>query len=722
MTQARPHGLDVLLRPSSIAVIGASRDSTKRGHRALQALRDAGYGGRVIPVHPAGGELLGWPVARGPGDLAAPPDLALICTPAPTVSTVLEEWAVAGTRGAVVLASGFAESGEAGAQLERDMRDVIARTGIRVIGPNTSGILNVSLGLNLIGVAGVAEGPISLVVQSGNLALALMTEAAATGPGFSLVVGVGNEADVGFHELLDFLETDERTRVVVVHAEGFRNGAAFLAAARRLAATKPVVMLKAGRTLHGDASARSHTGAIAGSYAALHAGLRQAGVIEVLRSDELLPVAAALAAQPGVAAGRGIAVLSDGGGHATIAVDYLHERGVYPATLRESTASGLRALLGRAAAVGNPIDLAGAADRDPLVFARTLELLAADEGVGAILLVGLFGGYAIRFSPALLDAEIDVAHRLVASARQAGVALVVHSLYADRRSLPLRILREAGVPVHGSLEVACRSVHALLERGALVHRLLHTPPPSPPALPDIAAADPFRQARDEGRTALLETEARELAEAFGVPLVPAVFCTTPAEAGTAAARIGGPVAVRIVAPAVPHKSESGGVALDTPVAHVESAARRVLESVGAWCREQDVEPDMRGVLVSPMLAAPIAELLVGIVRDPQFGPVLTIGGGGTDVELQRDTATRILPVDEAEIDEMLRSLRVAPVLAGYRGRAAADRGAIRRVVLALARCALACPALAEVEANPVFVYPDRAVAVDLRMFIRRLDE
>ncbi|HEX6307540.1 MAG TPA: acetate--CoA ligase family protein [Longimicrobiales bacterium] len=706
-------------------MVGASRDPAKRGHRALQALRDAGYSGRVIPVHPAGGELMGYAVARGPSDLDEAPELVLMCTPAHTVAAVLEEWAVAGARGAVVLASGFGESGDTGARLEQELRGVVSRTGIRVIGPNTSGILNVPLGLNLIGVSGVAAGALSLVVQSGNLALALMTEAAAAGLGFAFVIGVGNEVDVGFTEYLDFLASDERTRAVVVHAEGFRDGVGFLAAARRLSATKPVVMLKAGRTSRGDAVARSHTGAVAGSYAALRAGLRQAGVIEVRRSDELLSAAAALLTQPAVHGVRGIALLSDGGGHATIAVDYLHECGAGPVPLEEATAAALRGLLGPAAAVTNPIDLAGAADREPIVFARALEVLAADPGVGAVLLVGLFGGYAIRFSPSLADAELKAAQELAEVARRARVALVVHSLYADARSAALDTLRAAGVPVIASLEVACRSVHALCERGASLERVrLREAPPWTPASAEAVApplgmpVDVFRQARLERRSVLLEPEARALAVAFDVPLVAAAFCTTAAEAAAAAARFGGSAAVRIVAPSAPHKSEAGGVSLGVPAAEVEAAVGRMLGSVRAWCSAHGVEPDIRGVLVSPMLRAPLAELLVGIVRDPQFGPVLTIGAGGTHVELQRDVATRVLPVNGDEIDEMLGELRLAPILTGYRGGPAADVATIRATVLALARCALTCTELAEVEVNPLFAYPDRAVAVDVRMFIR----
>jgi acetate---CoA ligase (ADP-forming) len=712
-----------VLRPASVAVVGASSDPAKRGHRAVLALLEAGYAGRIIPVNPAGGTLLGLPVVRGPYELEAPPDLALVCTPAATVPRVLEEWGEGGTRGAVVLAGGFGEAGPEGQRLERELAAVIERTGIRVVGPNTSGILNVPLGLNLIGLPPVGPGTVSLLVQSGNVALALATEARRAGVGFNLVIGVGNETGIRFHEYLDFLAEDPGTAGILVHAEGFRDASAFLDAARRAARAKPVVMLKGARTEVGGTAARSHTGAVAGSYAALRAGLRQAGVVEVTRTDEALPAITTLAEQPLAAPGRGIAILSDGGGHATLAVDDLHERGAALAPLHPATSARLRALLGPAAAVRNPVDLAGAADRDPLAFARTLEVLVRDPAVATVLVVGLFGGYAIRFAGSLLAEETEAARLLPGIAREAGVGLVVHSLYASSGSEPLRELRERRVPVVESLDVACRCVAALLEGGEARRRAerlagrwpagaaAEAGPTRPPAGDALAAA------RAEGRAFLLEPEVRRLVEPFGVPTVPGRFCAGEAEVAAAAAELGVPLAVRVVAPAVPHKTEAGGVALDVAPAQARAVAARMRADVSAWLRGRGEEADIRGFLLTPMLGRPLAELLVGVVRDPQLGPVLRVGAGGTLVELHRDVATRVLPVGPEEVDEMLGELRIAPLLDGYRGAAACDRRALVRAVLSLCRCALETPDVAEIEVNPLFARADGALAVDVRAFI-----
>jgi acetyltransferase len=567
------------------------------------------------------------------------------------------------------------------------------------------------------------------------MALALVTEAARAGTGFSFVIGVGNEADIAFHEYLDFLAADPGTAGILVHAEGFRDGRAFLAAAARTSRIKPVIVLKGGRTERGGTAARSHTGAIAGSYDVFRAGLRQAGVLEVLRSDELLPVLMTLVQQPPVRGTSGVVVLSDGGGQATIAADDLHARAVPLPVLSAATTERLRALLGASAAVGNPVDLAGAADRDPLVFARALEIIVADPAATGVLVVGLFGGYAIRFAESLLAREIEAAQLLPQIAREAGIPLVLHTLYAGTRSEPIRVLQRAGVPVIESLEIASRCTAAAVERGRALARM-HSRADDWPAGDRVSAAnrpgrdhradddpaphtqpDPFAGAQSEGRALLLETEARTLVEAFDVPLVPATFCRTSAEAAAAARAYEGNVAIRVVSPAAPHKTEAGGVALDIPASAAADTTERVFHAIRQWAAEHALQPDIRGVLVSPMLPRPAAELIVGCRRDPQFGPVLTVGAGGTGVEWLRDVATRVLPVSAEDVGEMLDELRMAPVLHGYRGAPGVYRDALVRCILGIAACALAFPAITEMEINPLFAYDDRVTAVDVRVFL-----
>ena len=734
--------MERILRPGGIAVVGASQDPTKRGYQVVRALQNRGYRGNIQPVNPSGGVLLGLPVAPSVEEAAGTLDLAVICTPAPTVPELIRACGRRGLAGAVVLAAGFRELGERGAGLEADLVDAVRESGVRVIGPNTSGILNLPLGLDLIGVPGTRPGRLALLAQSGNAALALLNDAVdRPGEGFSFVVGLGNESDLRFHEYLAFLGRAPEVGAVMVHAESFRAGEAFLRVAREVAPHLPVVVLKGGRTRAGDRAARSHTGAVASDHLVVRSALRQAGVVEVTRSDDLLPVARTLAGQPPARRGRGLAILADGGGQGTMAADALEEAGVPLAEPGEATQARLRQLLGPNAALGNPVDFAGAADRDPSVFSRALEVLLADPEVAGVVLVGLFGGYAIRFAAELEEAEWVAAGEMAGMARDAQKPLVVHSIYAEAGSRAIRELVEAGVPVLRSVETACRAAAAAWERGrhlealagrtraagtrAADHerdvdgRAVDVAGPRNGGLPGPAAGpDPLEGARGEGRSALLETESRALLDRWGVTLVDARFCSTGKEAVTALADLGGEVVVKAVSGTVLHKTEAGGVVVgcSTPEA-VEAAVRAVRGGVERWARERGVDPDVRGVLVARRLPPPTVELLVGVRRDASFGTVLTVGAGGTAVEVLNDVSVRVLPVDSGEIREMLDELRIAPLLKGHRGRPPVDLDGLVRLISALASAAGAVPDLEELELNPVFVSPEAVVAVDARGYL-----
>lgn len=718
-TRRRPHPLDRVLRPRSVAVVGASRDPTKRGHQVVRSLLLRGYQGRVYPVNPRGGEILGIPVAPSVEALEDAPDLAVICTPAASTPQVVEHCARRGAAGAVVLAVGFGELGEEGARLQGRLRATAVRHGIRLVGPNTSGLLNLSIGLDLVGVPEVPAGGLALLAQSGNVALGLLREAAARqGEGFSLCVGVGNEADIAFHEYLEFLGKDPATRAILMYAEGFVAGRAFVETARRIVRRKPVVLLKGGRSMAGGHAARSHTGAVATGHTTVQAALRQAGVLEVRRSDELLAVGNTLVRQPAARRGGGVAILSDGGGQGTLAADALSDLETAMAEPGPETRSRLRELLGPGAGVGNPVDVAGAADRDPSIFPRALQLLLEDEAVSGVLLVGLFGGYALRFSTELGPSEVNAATALARSARAAGKPLVVHSMYADTGSAALEILRQEGVPVIQSLETACCAVAATMHRGRRVSRSEVVASAPAPLVLLRSGQRVFRQARREKRSVLLETEIRTLLGRYGVEQVAARVCRTREEVEEATRSLQAPVAVKVLSGTISHKTEAGGVALSEEGPEAAGRAHdRVVRAVRRYAEGKGLDPDLRGVLVSPMLPPPPAELLVGVRRDPSFGPVLTVGAGGTRVELLADTSVRVLPVARPEVIQMLDELRLGPLLRGFRGKRGVARGAVADLALGLARFAMDHPEIEEVEANPVFAYRDRAVAVDARAYL-----
>lgn len=722
-----PGRLARVLAPRSIAVVGASKDPTKRGHQVVKALLAGPFQGPIHPVNPAGGELLGLKVATGLDELTGQVDLAVLCTPAGAAPSVVEACGRAGVAGAVVLALGFGEMGGDGARLEGELRSAARRWGVRVIGPNTSGMLNLGVGLDLIGVPGVRRGPLALVAQSGNITLSLLQEAAATGGvGFSVCVGVGNEIDVGYHEHLEYLAGDPDTRAILVYAEGIRDGRSFLDAARRVSRVKPVALLKGGRTRAGEASARSHTGSVSTSHDVFRTALRQAGVMELSRSDELLAVGTALALQPPVPCGTGVAILSDGGGQATLAADALTGAGVELATLATETRGRLSALLPPAASVANPVDVAGACDRNPGLFAPLLQILLEDPAVGGVLVVGLFGGYAVRFARELEEGEAGAAESMVTSARGSGKAVVVHSIYGETGTSPLRRLMEGEVPVIRSLDTACRAVSALWERGRLLARDrggegdVRSGRAEGTTLPG-SGADALLEARRRGRTTLLETEVRAILSERGAPLVPALLCRTAAEAGEAARGLKGQGCLKVVSTTISHKSDAGGVILGIRGAdEAASAFRRMVRSVNRYARAIPMSPGIEGALLSPLLEPPGIELLVGARHDPLFGPVLTVGAGGTAVEVLRDVSTRVLPLEPGDAREMLDELRVAPLLKGHRGSPPLDLAGVERVMEAVARAIVEVPGLEEVEVNPLFVYQDRVAVVDARGFLGSL--
>lgn len=726
--------LGPIFEPRSIAVVGASSNPTKRGHQILRALGDSGYPGRVYAVSPKGGRLLGHEVYTSLEEMPEAADLAVICTPAATVPDLLRACGERGVAGAVVLAVGFGEADPAGAELEARLRRVARKGGVRVVGPNTSGLLNLPLGVNLIGARGVRPGGIALLVQSGNIALDLMTQVTeGSRMGISICCGLGNEADVGFGEVLAFLGDHADTDAIVAHIEGCKDPRALLRAAASVTRRKPVVVIKSGRTSAGAHAALSHTGAIAGPYDRLRAGFAQAGVVEVTRTDELLPVAIALGSQPCGPSHAGVTILSDGGGQSTLAVDTLHEMEVPLAGLTAETSAALRTCLGPAAAVRTPVDVAGAADADPGVFARALEVIAADPSVGVVMVVGLFGGYGIRFSKTLAEIEAEAARSMAALMRGRGKGLVVHSQYASHPSAALDAFREAHVPVIGSLEVACRAVAALQRRGA--SRVAWRPWGRDRTGPGAAAvserprgaggesgakAHPVIHAvRREDRITLAETESRELLAASGLPFEPLEIVHSADEAAAAAELIGGPVALKLLSRHITHKSDAGGVLLNVTGG---DEARAAFESAAANARAYGsahaLPQEECSATVSPMLAAPVAELLVGACRDPQLGPVLTIGAGGIWVEVLRDAVHRVLPVAANEIEAALSDLKVKALLTGARGKEAVKPGPIVEAAAAVADCIMRWPDVAEVEVNPLFVYPARVVPVDARVVLR----
>ena len=708
-----------ILAPTGIAIVGASADPTKRGYKAMVGLINGGYRGGIYPINPKADHILGvkaWPsIAEMPGS----PELALLCTPAATVPALIAECGRRGVKGAVILASGFGETGEAGAALEAQMMEAARAHGVRIIGPNTSGMFNLHHQINLLALENVKPGDIGIISQSGNMLLSLALEAQHNGQvGFSTYVGPGNQSDIGFNDYLRYLGEDEHTRVATLYVEGFRDGQQFLKVARDVTAMKPVVVYKSGATEQGQKAASSHTGALAGSYQMTVDLLRQAGVSVVQYSDEILPVAEGLGRLQ-KAPGKRVAVISDGGGQATIAADRLSEAGLTLAELSDATRSALREVLLPQASTLNPVDVAGSSDANPSLLASCIELVMADEGVDSVFLVGMLGGYSLRFAESLMGDEMRGAERMVELAQASEKPLVIYSLYAPIKPPALRRLHEAGLPVYSSIEHAVRVLAALGERGEYLasQQVQETIAPAAPAETGKAM---LKAAKAEGRD-LLEFEAKGLLAEHGIAVPEEWLVRREDELAEIAQRTQGkPLAMKVVSKDILHKSDAGGVKLNLVG---EAPLRDAFQAIQSNAQAYDPNAQIEGVLVTPMAEKGV-EVIIGMLRDPIFGPVLMFGLGGIFVEVLEDVAFRSLPLTLHDAQSMVDQLKAQKVLAGVRGAAGVDKQALVSLLMQVSQLVEAYPEISELDLNPVIAYPKGHSAanyaiVDARIIVER---
>ena len=713
-------GLEHLLNARSVAVIGASKVPTKRGYQTIRTLLDESYEGAIYPVNPKEKRIMGLTCYPSVSEIPGQVDVALVATPARTVPAILEACGTIGVKGAVILATGFGETGSTGKALENQVLETASRHHIRLIGPNTSGMINLKENLNLVGLKDSPKGDIALLTQSGNMALTLITEAKLQSrKGFTYYVGVGNEADIRFHEYLEFFTQDADTRAILMYVEGMREGRKFLQQAYRTTETKPIVLLKSGRSATGKKSAGSHTGALAGMSEVAKGAFERAGIIVIENSDELFPAAEALSSLPPIK-NDAIAILADGGGHATIAADTLTDLGVQIPELEPKTQARLREILPGGAAVRNPIDVAGGTDDNPAVFADCANIILSDPSVGGLLIVGLFGGYGIRFAASLAMMEEDAAHRMGKMVNHRKKAIVVHSLYNSEKPHSLDLLRYYGVPVYGSLDVACKTIGVLAQYGrylkgyhAKTNFVLNY---GAKAKPEGEAI--IDRAVGQGRGALLEIEAKQLLKLHAVAVTQDVLVTSADAAADAAARLGGEVALKIVSPDILHKSDAKGVQLSlSGKQRVKNAFREIVDHARAYRADARIE----GVLVAPMVP-PGIEVIIGTKIDDQFGPVIMYGWGGIMVEIIKDVSFRVLPISRRSAQQMIAETKSHPILDGVRGGRPYDQKALVNLLLTCSEIVEAYPRIQEMDLNPVIVHHAGLSVVDARILLKTTPE
>jgi acetyl coenzyme A synthetase (ADP forming)-like protein len=686
-------GLTPFFEASSVAVIGASADPSKVGGSVLANLKASGFPGRLVAVNATRAIVQGLPAVASILDVSEPVDLAVVAVPAPAVLGTLKQCVTKGVPAAIVISAGFRESGDEGRAREAELRAWVREVPLRLVGPNCLGWIRPARRLNLTFAPGMPPaGPLGFFSHSGALCTAILDWSREHHLGFSLFASLGNEADVDETDLLGALADDPETRVILSYLEGIADGRAFFAALAAAAARKPCVLMKGGRSLEGARAVSSHTGALAGSDRAFDAAVRQAGALRVATLEELFDVARALMAGR-TPPGRRVILVTNGGGLGILATDAARDAGLDVAPLPAAAHARLSSVLPRHAATTNPVDLIG--DATPSRYGEALHALAGESA-----------SFVVMLAPQAATDAAGVARAVLGATRDWSVPVLGAFAGGARVRPGITALEEAGVPCFPFPE---RAVKALAHTVTLAERRRAPTPTPAPALDRARLSAAVAGMPRSGTFGLLE--GTPLLAAAGIDVVPARLARSPAAAAEIARTLGTSVAIKIVSPDITHKTDVGGVVLGltTPDA-VATAADAMLARVARVCPQARLD----GVLVQAMADDEAIELLLGMVRDPQFGPLVVVGFGGIFVEILGDTATRLAPVGPAEARAMLTELRMAPALQGFRGRPTVDLDALADAVSRFSYLVAEVSAFRELEINPLLATPAGARALDVR--------
>lgn len=682
-----------LLAPRSVAVIGASPRENTLGNNVVVNLARFGFGGRIFPVHPSAPEVAGVPAYRSVADLPEAPDCAVLAVAADKVLPSLAEGAARGLRAAVVFASGFAELGDAGRALQAELQALAARTGLLVCGPNCLGLFNVRgrAPLYSSGIPeGLREGGLAVVSHSGSACIAMSTLGRF---GLSAMVSVGNAAVLDMADYLEYLAGDAHTRVVALFVETLRDPAGFAHAMQAMhRAGKQVVALKVGRSAKGAAASAAHTGSLAGEWSAYEAFFRRHGVIAVDDFDEMtesLELGLKLRRAP---RGDGVAVIAVSGGESSLVADLADRAGLRLPDLAPGTVQQLKQVLPAFGTVGNPLDTTDRGVYDAQnVYAGSIRALAADPAIGLVAVVQ-------DCSPGLSTRGANNYRRIAQTVAEAAgeVDLPVAFFNTTAGGLHARVVE----PFEGSdvavMQGARASLLAIRRRLDLARFARQGTTPRPDALP---IRDAWRERLARG-TPFTERESKAFLREHGLPVTREEAAASAEAAAAAAARIGYPVALKIESPDLPHKTEAGGVRLGLADA---AAVRTAFDEIMASARQYAPTARLDGVLVQEMIAGGV-EAIVGLSRQDPFGMGVVVGSGGVLVELVKDAALELAPISVPEASELVSRTRLEPLLAGFRGRAAADAPSLASLVSALSRVGAAyAPWLEAVDLNPVTV-------------------
>jgi acetyltransferase len=695
-----------MLAPKSIAVIGASEKPGSVGRALVENLRS--FSGSVFAVNPNHSPILGQKTFPTIGETPEVIDLAVVATPAATVPGIVGECAAAGVKGAVIVSAGFKECGPAGAELEKQ---VLGRRGqMRIIGPNCVGVMLPHIGLNATFAKPLAlPGNIGFISQSGALCTAILDWSVSIQLGFSAFISIGSMADVDWGDLIYYLGDDPHTRSILLYMESVGDSRSFLSAAREVALTKPIIVIKVGRTGAAAKAAASHTGALTGSDDVLDAAFRRVGVLRVDAIDELFGLAELLGKQPRPAGAR-LAIVTNGGGPGVLATDALIECGGKLAELSGKTFDELNKLLPPHWSRANPVDILGDASAE--TYAKAVEIVAHDENNDGLLVV---------LAPQAMTEPRATAERLRAFAKLKGKPIFASWIGGAGVRQGVEILDRAGIPTFQYPDAAARAFCAMWRYAKNLDALYETPSLTATTEIDRSRAEQIiNRARKTHRTLLTEIESKQLLAAYGIPVVETKIATSEEEAVEIAKKFGGPAVLKVFSETITHKSDVGGVKLNLRSASdVRRAFREIAQGAAAFQPPQGASksaPPFLGVTVQPMIAHDGYELILGSSIDPQFGPVLLFGAGGYFVEIFKDHALGLPPLNRTLARRLMERTQIYSALKkGFRGRDAIDLDALEELLVRFSQLVIEQRWIKEIDINPLLVSEKQIVALDARV-------
>jgi acetyltransferase len=701
------HRLDAILRPRNVALVGATEKPGSVGRTVLWNLISNPFGGAVFPINPKRSNVLGIKAYPDLKSVPEPVDLAVIVTPSPTVPPIITQCVEAGVRGAVVISAGFKEAGPEGAELERRVLEEARRGKMRVIGPNCLGVMSPLSGLNATFAAGIARpGNVGFISQSGALCTAVLDWSFRANVGFSSFVSIGSMLDVGWGDLINYLGDDPRTKSIVIYMESIGDARAFLSAAREVALTKPIIVIKAGRSQAAAKAAASHTGSLTGSDEVLDTAFRRSGVLRVNNISDLFYMAEVLSKQPRPKGPR-LTIVTNAGGPGVLATDALITSGGSLTELSPQTFEALNELLPPHWSRNNPVDILG--DADPQRYAKALEIVSQDPGADGMLVI---------LTPQAMTDPTQTADALKKYASSTGKPVLASWMGGPEVAKGDELLKRAGIPSFPYPDTAARVFNYMWQYSYALNGLYETPQLSDhPGRggPDRTKAEAILlTARNGGRTILTEFESKELLSAYGIPIVQTRIASSADEAVTLAETMGYPVVLKLFSETITHKTDVGGVLLDLPDAE---AVRNGFAAIQKAVTEKAGAEHFMGVTVQQMIKLDGYELIIGSSQDPQFGPVLLFGSGGQLVEVYRDRALALPPLNTTLAQRMMEQTKIYTALKGVRGRRPVDMLALERLLVRFSQLVVEQNWIKEIDINPLLASSDQLVALDARVVL-----